>query len=784
MDCRIRWLLLHYPPRASAANYQNDTAPGRLPDVRQEMAARQAAVWYFSDGFVLLNESPTPLNVYTRTQEIIAAVQSLADACAPDAPDVAITDLNMDGAVQDGERGLAGWTVSVLGKESKTTNAIGNALWSLVPGTYTVVVTPKTGWLATNPVTQTVTLGQGDVIHVLFGQIKLPVVRVQVFHDADLSGHISDGDSPLSGWWVGLYRQDGSQAAGWNRATDDEGWVYFSNDPARNPPDLVPGTYYVQETLPDGWYATTGISHTFTLAAGDIYKVRLGNFPPAPALEIVVTAGDAADGTPYDIHEGAPVTYTYRFTNTGNTYLSNVYVTDDRYGSICTVLGLLAPDETVTCHFVAYPASSVTNVGTVSGLPTLANRTPLENWPTVSDTDDAVVRVFHPALTLTATGPSQAHEGDTLTYSLRVVNTGDVVLDVALPLPDGTTWEMTLEPGKSAQREVAAAVSGDPTVRPFTATGTDPLGGMAQATATVTTDILHPALTLTVTAPITATYPGSPVILTYETVNVGDILLYDVVVWSDNGTPDDSDDDFVVCTAAVLGIGESVSCTVPVAPEKETIYTATATGTDPLNGQAEDTVPIGIGIIPTEPGDLDGDGMPNYADTDTDGDGIPNAEEGLGDLDSDGIPNYLDTDSDGDGVPDWMEAGCSSPPTGNAPCPNPTQDSDRDGIPDFRDDDDDGDGIFTANEYIASSDYFCNNTTLDTDGDTTPNCRDNDVDGDGIPNYLDPDSDGDGTPDRLENYPNPNPPPFGHGDVPAWIDPVYRLYLPLVLKNH
>ncbi|MGB9777427.1 MAG: hypothetical protein ACPL7C_12930, partial [Anaerolineae bacterium] len=75
------------------------------------------------------------------------------------------------------------------------------------------------------------------------------------------------------------------------------------------------------------------------------------------------------------------------------------------------------------------------------------------------------------------------------------------------------------------------------------------------------------------------------------------------------------------------------------------------------------------------------------------------------------------------------------------------------------------------------------NTTLDTDRDNTPNCQDNDVDGDGIPNYLDLDSDGDGTPDAGENYPHPNPPPFGHDSVPAWIDPVYRLYLPIVLRN-
>jgi CSLREA domain-containing protein len=199
-------------------------------------------------------------------------------------------------------------------------------------------------------------------------------------------------------------------------------------------------------------------------------------------------------------------------------------------------------------------------------------------------------------------------------------------------------------------------------------------------------------------------------------------------------------------------------------------------------------------------GDTDGDGIPNYRDTDSDGDGTPDGEdpdddndgipdtvEGLVDVDNstgnldqsvdtdgDGLPDYLDPDSDNDGVPDSVEAGDN---------PNQPRDSDGDSTPDFRDTDDDGDGIPTADEYISGTDYFCNDTTLDTNRDGTPNCRDNDVDGDGILNYLDPDSDGDGTPDNRESTTQPNPPPFGHGDVPQWIDPLWRIYLPLVLRN-
>ncbi|MFI2743940.1 hypothetical protein ACG2LH_14480 [Zhouia sp. PK063] len=59
--------------------------------------------------------------------------------------------------------------------------------------------------------------------------------------------------------------------------------------------------------------------------------------------------------------------------------------------------------------------------------------------------------------------------------------------------------------------------------------------------------------------------------------------------------------------------------------------------------------------------DTDGDGIPNYLDTDDDGDNVLTSGEGVKikdgaisdetlDTDGDGIPNYLDTDDDGDGV--------------------------------------------------------------------------------------------------------------------------------------
>ena len=136
-----------------------------------------------------------------------------------------------------------------------------------------------------------------------------------------------------------------------------------------------------------------------------------------------------------------------------------------------------------------------------------------------------------------------------------------------------------------------------------------------------------------------------------------------------------------------------------------------------------------------EVSDLDGDGLPDYLDTDTDSDGIPDLVEGNGDTDGDGIPDFRDTDSDNDGIPDGVEDGNTPPLTGS--------DSDADGIDDAIDVDNtagsdlNGDGIDDA---LAATDS----------------------DADGVPDYVDPDSDGDGVPDA---FGVPNGPPLTGSDA-------------------
>lgn len=96
-----------------------------------------------------------------------------------------------------------------------------------------------------------------------------------------------------------------------------------------------------------------------------------------------------------------------------------------------------------------------------------------------------------------------------------------------------------------------------------------------------------------------------------------------------------------------------------------------------------------------------------------DKDNVDEVEDPTIDTDGDGIPNYYDSDDDGDNVPTAAELGTD---------PLNPIDSDNDSIPDYLDDDDDNDLILTRNE--------------DLNGDLNPA---NDISDSNIgPDYLNP----------------------------------------------
>lgn len=226
------------------------------------------------------------------------------------------------------------------------------------------------------------------------------------------------------------------------------------------------------------------------------------------------------------------------------------------------------------------------------------------------------------------------------------------------------------------------------------------------------------------------------------------------------------------------------------------------------------------------PPDYDGDGIPDFQDTDSDNDGISDGyecETGVPcpDTDADGIPDFHDLDSDNDGLGDTVEC-----PNGDDPdCP----DSDTDGVDDFRDpnsfftNDTDGDGVRdfedldNDNDGIPDNMEFCKgiqgfaclpgakDPDGDEDGDFIPNYWDSkdlavnngcvdvnndgicdrvapayDTDGDGVANHVDLDSDNDGLTDLFEaGHDGPDMNGNGIIDGPKAIFGANGLYNPL-----
>ncbi len=177
--------------------------------------------------------------------------------------------------------------------------------------------------------------------------------------------------------------------------------------------------------------------------------------------------------------------------------------------------------------------------------------------------------------------------------------------------------------------------------------------------------------------------------------------------------------------------------------------------------------------------DADGDGIPNYRDSDdpgvinnivevdSNGDGVWDNY----DQDLDGIPDFLDLDSDNDGIPDLLETSNGVDTDGDGKVDG-LDDSDNDGLPDNVDVDatggvdSDGDGIDDAFDFSISGgtdtdgDDIIDSADLDIDGDGLANTYDTDnggtaiivvdTDGDGLNDFLDLDSDDDGITDITE----------------------------------
>jgi len=211
-------------------------------------------------------------------------------------------DKDLNGVWDEGEPGLAGWTIvldgvtdeGVVVHRTMTTDGTGYYLFDLVqPGTYEVTEVLPLNWAPTTPLPVVVdSSGAMEYFEasVYIGNIRYAKIFGYKFLDTipncypywpngvfdDYEYGLSDWEITLEGWTsTGEY-------VSMVRYTDDLGYYEFI--------DLLPGTYWVNETLLWGWYASRPVSNmvmVFPFPQGMVvFRIDFGNVLPEPDPEL------------------------------------------------------------------------------------------------------------------------------------------------------------------------------------------------------------------------------------------------------------------------------------------------------------------------------------------------------------------------------------------------------------------------------------------------------------------------------------------------------------------
>ncbi|MET8847245.1 hypothetical protein [Amycolatopsis sp. NPDC004625] len=347
---------------------------------------------------------------------------------------------------------------------------------------------------------------------------------------------------------------------------------------------LAPGqtvTYSCTGTAPPDDFTNTAKA-TGTSALGD----HLDGAATAhvdvvhPALGLTKTADRPA------YRAGEAATFTVKATNTGDTGLGDLRVTDPKTPS-CALTGALAPGEsrTTTCTAKA-PIADGVNTANAAATDELGKQ--------VTATADAPAPTIAPAVEVTKTAdPPVIHAGDAVTWTVAVRNTGDSPLAPVQVTDDTTASCARTIAGLAAGATQAYTCTANPsrtTTSRATATGTDLAGRPVTATASATVTVITPALTLAADASPGIARAGDPITYTITVANAGDAPLTDTAVT-----------DTVPACAKPLGTlapGQTVTyrCTAP-APPDDLATTATATGKDQLGRVVKVTDDATVDVI-------------------------------------------------------------------------------------------------------------------------------------------------------------------------------------------
>jgi hypothetical protein len=321
-------------------------------------------------------------------------------------------------------------------------------------------------------------------------------------------------------------------------------------------------------TLAGGLAAPAAMASTALVAArgaGTTSTIRVGGVgtPENGGLDLKKTA------RPWTYtHAGQRVTYTYRVTNTNHFTLRDVHVTDDHiHRPIFCTPSRIASGETATCTATYTITGADVRRGHVTNTASAIGKT-LNGHDVRSRPADATVRAKKQkaaiGLVKSAVPHAYSAPGQTITYSYRVTNTGDVPLH-SIMLDDNklgaiTCPRTTLAPGQSmtctatyttTQRDVRAGHIDNSAIV---------VGHPRKGPPVIDTDSVrirahrHPGIQLDkVASPTVYARPGQLISYTYTVTNTGAVALHSITLTDDKLGA-------ITCPRPVLAPGQWMAC--------------------------------------------------------------------------------------------------------------------------------------------------------------------------------------------------------------------------------
>ena len=379
-----------------------------------------------------------------------------------------------------------------------------------------------------------------------------------------------------------------------------------------------------------GTVLSSGSGNTATVtmpAAPSGAEVRcvFTNIPVQPAIKLTKTAGSLNDTDGNGPDAGDTITYSFTVKNTGNATLNPVTVHDPLFGgaspNVTCPAGALAPGASVTCSSKTYTLTQAdVDAGKVDNTATATGTAPNGVKVTSPSSTSTPVAAF-PAITLKKTAGAindldgnGDDAGDTITYTFKVTNTGNVSLNpvtVNDPLFGGASPNVTcpagaLAPGASVTCSsktytlTQADVDAGTVDNTATTTGTAPSGTKVTASDSTSTPVLRSAGIDLLKSVESLSDPdgngidaGDVLTFSFKVTNTGNVTLNPVTVHDPllgGASPN------VTCPAGPLAPGASVTCSTKTytltqadVDSGERANTATATGTSPTGVKVNDT---------------------------------------------------------------------------------------------------------------------------------------------------------------------------------------------------